>query len=74
MRAHLTDQGKGTDADGVDGEGQLGDSGIAEREHRGKGIDDVGSDGCPAKLPENQGWLTQSGQPSARLRNDDIGG
>ena len=70
-RAHSTDQGKGTDADVGDGEVWSGDSACVEREHRGKAADVAGFDGDPARLRENRGWLTLSGQPSAHQPSGD---
>lgn len=73
-RVHSTDQERRTDVDGGDGKGQWGGSGIAERGHRGKDSGDVESDGSPARLPESQGWLKLSEQPSGRHPSDDADG
>lgn len=73
-RAHSTDQERRTDVDGGDGTEQWGGSGIAERGHRGKDSGGVGSDGSPARLPESQGWLKLSEQPSARHPSGDVDG
>lgn len=60
-RGHSTDQARETDVDVGDGEGWWGDSGIAVRGDRGKGVGGAGSDGGPTRLRENRDWLRLNG-------------